>query len=181
MACDSPSITVFFCTFSSVTLHTRHLTVFCRGHAAVLPGCDVVGLHFLQLEVLAAVGANVTLSFIGLPPHLLVEQTEIKVAQVTRELVLVDATLAFNFIILYRFTDLFLQRIGVVDVLVVVVVELAPVQALHFLAINMERGAYLCDDGREVSPQFRGVHVVLMLRHVFAHIFDALLSKTVAM
>ena len=107
------AITVLFCTFSSVTLPTQHLTVFCRGHAAVLPGCDVVGLHFLQLEVLAAVGADAPLPFIGLPLHLLVEQTETEVAQVAREHVLVDAALAFNFVILHQFTDLFLQRIGV--------------------------------------------------------------------
>ncbi len=52
-----------FCSFPSVAFPAQHLAVLDDGAAAVAPRGDVVALHELQVELLAAEGTDVVLLF----------------------------------------------------------------------------------------------------------------------
>lgn len=111
------------CAFAPVAVAAEHLTVVGCRDAALGPRRDVVCLHFLELEVLAAVRADALLTFVGLALLLLVEGAEREVAQVAREDIAVDARLLHYLVVLHECSDLFLQRLRVVDLLVIAVVE----------------------------------------------------------
>lgn len=53
------------CTFLQIAVTAEHLAVFRHGFAAFAPRCDVVGVHFVELECFTADCALVILFFIS--------------------------------------------------------------------------------------------------------------------
>ena len=60
-------VTLFPC-LAAVVFFAEHLAVFGFGLATLMPEGDVVGLHLVYLEVLAADGTDPLLAFVGLAP-----------------------------------------------------------------------------------------------------------------
>ena len=110
----------------------------------------------------ATVWTYTSLSLISLTLHLLIEQAETKVAQVTTQHVTIDARLLHDLIVLHQFMNAFFQRVSVVDVLVIGIIKVSPVQSFHFLTVNRERSACPSHDCREISPKLTCVSIILM-------------------
>ena len=94
-----------FTSFSPVTLTAQHLAVLDDRAASVAPGGDVVALHELEVELLAADGADVVL----LLPHseldVLGEGAEVEVMLVACQHVGDDARLTLHLAIAHQCGD----------------------------------------------------------------------------
>ena len=78
-------------SLAAVTLAAEHLAVIGNSCTAIFPWSDVVGFHFFQFVVLAAVYTDSALSFIGFSLLFLVKGAEREVTKVATEHITVDA------------------------------------------------------------------------------------------
>ena len=60
--------------------------------AALRPRCDMVGLHFFDVEMLAALGADALLSFVDLALGVVVEGSDVQIPLIAIEDVGINAT-----------------------------------------------------------------------------------------
>ena len=118
------------------------------------------------MMTVAASGADTMLAFVCLALHLRRELADVQVAFVTCQHIGIDAFFTRHVIVLHQVGNLRFQYIGVQSGLVEPVVEAAPVQAFHFLAILRKRQLHPLNHRAEVHPQRVGILVVLMLGHV---------------
>ena len=74
-----------FPTLSAVAFATKHLTILRDGLATEVPRRDVVGFHLLDLEVLAANGADAILFFVDFSFGIIIECADAKMVLVVVE------------------------------------------------------------------------------------------------
>ena len=158
--------------FFSVVLDAQQLAILSNRFAAFYPGGDVVGLHLLNLPVCLfpmlghAVGANAALALIDFALHGIVEGAQVQELLVAGEDILVDAGFLLHFRILHQRRYLGFQGSGVQRLLAELVVNLAPGQAFHLLAVGGEDGLDPVDDAGVVEPQFVAVGISLVVGHI---------------
>lgn len=129
-------ISIFlFPTFPTVALAAEHLTVFGNSAASVVPRRDVVGLHLIQLKMLVAMRADSQLIFVGRQLLRLAKRTNREEFLFARQDVRIDARLLGHVVVQYQLLNLFVHGFAVDDAVFELLVQRAPVDALHdFLA-----------------------------------------------
>src|SRR5262245_58375811 len=63
---------------SPIVVLTQHLAVRRVRLAPLVPGFDVIALHFLQLKLLLALDADALLPLVCLPPHVVGERADVQ-------------------------------------------------------------------------------------------------------
>lgn len=111
--------------FPSVVVFAQHMAIFWDGFAAQVPGGDVVGFH-------VAHKASVAFGAAGY--------------------IRVDALLGGHVVIHHQGLDFGLQLLGVEQLAFEFVVQAAPVDAFHFLAVGREGQARPFNHVAEIGP-----------------------------
>ena len=98
----------------AVAVAAEHLAVGGDGAAAIAPRGDVVGFHFVQLEVRAAEGTDTVLTLVGLKPRVVVECANAKEPFVAVQYVLPDSAFLLDVAVRDELGDALLKclRVG---------------------------------------------------------------------
>src|ERR1051325_1481069 len=113
--------------------------------------------------MLAAFGADSFLPLVRFSFHVVGERTDIKVSFVTIQNIRIDSGLPGHIFVHHQLRNLFFQLVRVEWFALELIVQGAPSDPFHLLAILRERSLYPTDDALEIMPQRRRVLVMLML------------------
>ena len=140
-------------TLLQVAVAAQHLAVVGRGLATLAPRNDMVRVHLLVLEVLAADRADALLALIRRTRIALVEGADGQRLLLARQQVLVDTRLPGDILVRHQLAHALLKRLRVeVATLMMLVIEQAPRETLHLLALLREHSLHPLDNRAEVTP-----------------------------
>ena len=129
----------------------------------------MVGFHFLDLKMLATHRADAPLPLISRAFLAGCKAPQAERAVAAGEHIGVDAAFVGDVIVHHQFADLALERPCVEELILKLVIQGSPADALHFPAVFGEGCLHPFDHVAEVGPQFVGVGVVLVFGHI---VFD---------
>lgn len=128
----------------------------------------MVSFHVLVVKLLLALDADAALLFILFSFLVVCKGTDIEVLFLSVKEVGVNTSDVLHLIVLDKGFDLLFQFLGIIMIVVVTVVEVAPGLPLHLLTVVVAWKEHLnpSDDLSVVAPQFIGVFILLMGSHI---------------